>query len=164
MNALRALFLLTICVLASRGADVSPLVPEMLAACLAKVRPAGERVEFYTGVNPFYLRGDFDGDGRADYVAQILHPVSDSKATIDSSGLIFCFASGRVDVMGARLGPIPENADPLLLISPSWEALPSDSDEVKSLSASGDVVVMAWEDGSGMIYRDKGDYRWAWIE
>ena len=43
------------------------IVPDPIAVCLSRpeVRPYGH-VDFL--INPYYIRGDFDGDGRNDYV------------------------------------------------------------------------------------------------
>ena len=164
MKLAALILILTLGTSASFSADIAPMVPEILAKCVEEIRSSHSDVELYTEINPFYLRGDFDGDSRMDYVAQIVRPRLHPHLGIDSSGLVFCLASGRVDPMGAKLGPIPEDADRLLLISPSWEALPPDSTEVTAPGAAGDVVVMAWEDGTGVIYMAKGSYRWRWIE
>ena len=165
MKMSNMLLLLALCVPVVRGADVLPMVPGVLDKCAQKLNSDGKMIEFNTWVNPFYLRGDFDGDGRADYVAQINPPSSDTQAGPDSSGLLFCFASGSVHAMGAGLGALPEDADPDLFISPYWQASPGDADDVRFLNANGEVVVMSWEGGgASVIYRDQTAYKFAWIE
>lgn len=93
-------------------------------------------------------------------VALVVRAHVESEASIDSHGLVFWLASGSVNAMGAKLGRIPENADRRLFASPPWEGLPSESDEVKSLKANGDVVLVIWDDGAGVIYRNNRRYRW----
>ena len=136
----------------------------MLADCVERSQPDTDRLEIVTDVNPFYLRGDFDGDGGTDYVARIFRRSLDPTVATDRSGLAFCPAAGSVAILGASLGALPEGADPDLFISPSWEAVPPESPELTSLDAIGDVIVMPWEDGAGLIFWKNGKFYWRWIE
>jgi hypothetical protein len=64
----------------------------------ARLEKAGtlSRYQLADAVNPFYLRGDFDGDGKPDYAVLVINKATKKRgiATVRSSGTI-------VDVLGA---------------------------------------------------------------
>ena len=49
----------------------------------------GSRYQISRRMNPFYLRADFDGDGRADYVVLI------AESATKKGGFAFCFGDAR---------------------------------------------------------------------
>gem|GEM_PF-5725420 len=145
------------------AADIFPLEPELLAECVDQLGSKGIRLEYVYDVNPYYLRGDFDGDGKMDYVSQVVRRGSAASEAERELGLVFCLASGRSATVGPSLGLMPPDADPALFTSLWWEAVEQDSEEVKELKAGGDVVVMVWETASGAIYWNGDSYQWHWI-
>ena len=52
---------------AQQGEDVPPKLRDALAS-----KPFGDRYDASFRINPFYLRGDFDGDGIADYAMLVV--------------------------------------------------------------------------------------------
>lgn len=69
-------------------------VPNVVSACLASYRG---RYQVIQRINPFYLRGDFDGDGRIDHAVLIAEPNSRKE------GFLVCFGrpQSKPQVLGA---------------------------------------------------------------
>jgi hypothetical protein len=61
-------------------------VPKRISACLKKTEI---RYEISRRMNPFYLRADFDGDGRVDFVVLVTEKSSKKE------GFAFCFGNER---------------------------------------------------------------------
>ncbi len=61
-------------------------VPQRVSQCIQDFKG---RYEISRRMNPFYLRADFDGDGRADYVVLITEP------TTKKEGFAFCFSDEK---------------------------------------------------------------------
>jgi hypothetical protein len=58
--------------------------------------PAGARLDVFLGLNPFYQRGDFDGDGQTDVAVQVVD------RTTHKRGIAFVHRADRsVHVVGA---------------------------------------------------------------
>ena len=73
-------------------------VPLPVSKCL---QASGKTLEISRRINPFYLRGDFNGDGRSDFVVLVQHRESKKK------GFAFCFAASmKAHIVGAG-NPIP---------------------------------------------------------
>ena len=66
-------------------------VPDELRICLRSFPD----LELDGAVNPFYLSGNFDGDGITDFVVQVI-----SKSA-KQQGVIFCLSSGPKAIWGA---------------------------------------------------------------
>lgn len=68
-------------------------VPLPVSKCL---QASDKTVEISRRINPFYLRGDFNGDGRSDFVILVQEQESKKK------GFAFCFAgSMKAHIVGA---------------------------------------------------------------
>ena len=96
-NAAPAVFALA-CVLLpiSKAADESDKIlihPEHIDKCLKSSEASS--VEVNTNLNPYYLRGDFDGDGKADYAIAVR-----GRKTA-RNGVLVCVGNGRVFLLGA---------------------------------------------------------------
>jgi hypothetical protein len=61
-------------------------VPTPILKCL---QPESHRFEVSRRMNPFYLRGDFNGDGKLDYVVLVQERKSGKQ------GVAFCFAGAK---------------------------------------------------------------------
>jgi hypothetical protein len=66
-------------------------VPDELTECLR----AEPQFQINRRMNPFYLSGDFDGDGITDFAVQV-QSLKDQR-----QGVLFCFANGKRVVWGA---------------------------------------------------------------
>jgi len=111
-------------------------------------------------VNPYYLRGDFDGDGKADFAVTVLGPKS------DVSGLLICHGDGKAFVMGAGSTPKFSSKKDDNFLSSDWEVVTlAEFRELlynKKIAdlAKGEVICLTWEDGNAYIYWDGDRYRW----
>ena len=77
--------LLVIC----RGcAATAAEIPDAIPACLAK---AGSAYEVSHKVDPSYLKGDFDGDGKPDYAVLVTHD--------EAQGIVVCRGSAASPVV-----------------------------------------------------------------
>ena len=82
-----ALTMLTKLLLASEG------IPSKVAECI-KSAPQKTLLPM-TAINPFYLRGDYDGDGAFDYAVIVRNQNSGEK------GVLICTAKRKTSLMGA---------------------------------------------------------------
>jgi hypothetical protein len=111
-------------------------------------------------VNPYYLRGDFDGDGKPDVAVMVLGPRS------KSTGLVVCESDGRSFVLGAGSQPTFSTIRDDNFLSSEWEVLtPTEFrnmlyDKKLGDAAKGEVISLNWEDGNAYIYWDGSSYRW----
>ncbi len=76
----------------TQKAEVDPFnVPDELRSCV-RAKP---ELEINGSINPFYISGDYDGDGLTDFAVQ----VKDKKN--GRQGVLFCFAKGGTALWGA---------------------------------------------------------------
>jgi hypothetical protein len=142
------------------------LHPDPIESCLQNPAVKGHvAVDFKT--NPYYLRGDFDGDGKPDYAVAIK-----GKKT-RRNGVLICTARRQVFVLGADnpLKPPFSNMPDDNFVAPHWQALTRE--ETKALSGftstvpnplptpKGETIAMIWEDGISLIYWDGERFCWA---
>jgi hypothetical protein len=132
-----------------------------LKSVKSKVVPVEDR-------NPFYLRGDFDGDGNSD-LALVVRSVEG-----DKKGILICAGSRKPLLLGItgdrQFSDMPHDR----FIAPNWEVLTRT--EVKRLgqfkanvpnpvpSPRGESIAMIWEDGIALIYWDGHQFRWAGVK
>ena len=89
------------------------LRPDIVKQCLANPKAAGLKV--LSDTNPYYVRGDFDGDGKPDYALQV-------RAKKGGSGVLICGGNGSLFLLGSGIGGrkfsnMPEDN----FLAPSWE-------------------------------------------
>ena len=77
-------------------------VPDGLSACL-KARP---ELEINTSINPYYISGDFDGDGFTDIAVQV------ETSKDQRPGILLCLAKRDSALVGAS-NPLPWKEDVL---------------------------------------------------
>ena len=140
---------------------VDLLIPDELARCMDQVRSENDEIKLIYG-NPFYLRGDFDGDDRVDYVAEVRSGEPKPEPCPECRGVLFCFGSGATDVLGAKMGPLPDGVDPEDFGGPTWKVVTATDPEVEPLGADGEVVQMIWEDAGASLYLENSRYKWKW--
>jgi len=73
-----------------------PYKPQQVEECLKSPKAAG--LEVLDRTNPFYLRGDFDGDGKPDYALQVR---SSKKG---GAGVLVCTSRGSIFLLGSGIG------------------------------------------------------------
>ena len=137
-----------------------PSTPGKLDECGRRMSTEISGWDFYAGINPFYLRGDFDGDNRVDYIAQIVPEERRSEVCPDCSGVLFCMGSGAMDVLGSKLSSSDLDVDRQYAIGSKWGVVSAADSRVAWLRAEGEVVLVVWEDAASAIYLKEGEYRW----
>jgi hypothetical protein len=139
------------------------LHPNILKKCLAS--PKAAALEVLTDTNPYYLRGDFDGDGKPDYALQV-------RAKNGGNGVLICQGNGALFLLGHGIGgqkfsDMPDDN----FLAPYWNVYTKqDIAELKAFqsnvprpipSAKGEAIALIWEDGISLIYWNGTKYRWA---
>lgn len=144
--------------------DYIPVIhPEVVEKCLKDEAAKGAEVD--TATNPYYLRGDFDGDGRADYAVAV------RGAKNKRMGVLVCLASGTAYALG---GPNEEKFSDFRddnFFAPNWTALSkAETMELRKYPEvaphplpriRAETIEMVWEDGLALIYWDGKRFRWA---
>ncbi len=132
------------------GYRVRNVPPWVLKALGAEFQ---NQYEWYDRVNPFYQRGDFDGDGQADMALLIRHKVT------RKVGIVFVHhASGAVHVVGAGT-PFGNGGDDFAWLG-AWH-LDEGQALLKVPGARGEVLyVEKPESAGGLIYWDGRSYQW----
>lgn len=136
-------------------------IPPAVQACLNRTKtsapPKLERL-----ANPYYHRGDFDGDGRMDYAVWI------RGRTTGKGGIIICHASGLITVLGGDTVHRPPFSDLPgdQFLSSNWWVI-SQSEAMARIAKgravgqpAGEALLMQWGDGAGLVYFDGTRYRW----
>lgn len=136
--------------------EIDPFnVPGELRTCL-KGKP---ELELSADINPFYISGDYDGDGLTDFAVQV------RRKRDKLHGLLFCFGNGKDVVLGAggailwqrRSGGADEQWP-----FDAWTLVRKGS---KQLSAHGQIkndalALILSEISEGLLYWDGHGFRW----
>lgn len=141
-----------------------PFQPELLVQCLQ--RPQASGLTVLTDVNPFYLRGDFDGDAKPDYAVRV-------RSRKGGTGLLICAGSrslyllGSGIVGGSEFSDMPRDA----FLAPHWEVFtPEDVADLRRFRSNvprpvptvkGESIAMVWGDGICLIYWTGEKFKWA---
>jgi hypothetical protein len=130
-------------------------VPTLISKCL---QTKADRLEISRRMNPFYLRGDFNGDGRLDYVVLVQERKSEKQ------GFAFCFAGAnkRPHIVGAGIAIALEGGVPgddftlinLWGVAESWSRNPK-RDALYLATAESGSGVLIWN-GTRMIWSQLG--------
>ncbi|MCE5306443.1 MAG: hypothetical protein LLG20_02270 [Acidobacteriales bacterium] len=161
--------LLTLVTLTATGllAGEDPLLihPDQIAECLKS--PVSSSVEVDLETNPYYLRGDFDGDGRVDYAVAV------RGRKTKRNGVLVCAGNRKVFILGADQPLKPPFSDMPgdNFLAPNWavyskaetEALRAFTSNVPVIPGKlyGESLAMIWEDGIALILWDGRAFRWA---
>jgi hypothetical protein len=135
-------------------------VPPALRDAFSK-KPLDGKYDVSTHINPFYLRGDFDGDGIADYAVLVTEVVSHKQ------GILVWLSSVRNFVFLGAGTPIQYGAKPEDdLDFDEWRILgPNPADKTSSLELPPNlrhdaIFVEKSESASGVFYWSRGRFRW----
>jgi hypothetical protein len=111
-------------------------------------------------INPFYLRGDFDADGKIDYALAIIEIKSGKKG-------ILIYHTGTKEIFFAGAGKkIPNSYGDSFHWMDAWKVYDKKDvgigvGETKKLVLKGEAILaMKLESSSGIIYWDGKQYRW----
>jgi hypothetical protein len=158
------LFLIFACSNAIIGFGQILLHPEIVSQCLKNKKTSGLKV--FTEKNPYYLRGDFDGDRKPDYALEV---ELKSKGT----GVLICAGNGSIYLLGAGIGgmkfsDLPDDS----FLATYWKVYTEQ--DITELAAwthnvphpvpsikGREAIAMIWEDGISLIYWDGIKFRWA---
>lgn len=139
--------------------------PKMVRACLEMPAINGQ-LKVMNDVNPYYLRGDFDGDGLLDYA------VSVQGIKTRRNGVLICTEKKEAVILGAINSlktPFSDKPDDNFT-SPNWQVMTkketfeiynyTSGKPVRVALPKGETIAMIWEDGVCLIYWDGSRYRW----
>ncbi len=149
---------------AAQGWADEPFQPDTVTRCLKSPKAAGLTV--LTSNNPFYLRGDFDGDGKPDYALSV-------RSESGGTGVLICGGNGSLFLLGAGVsgGSQFSDMEQDRFLAPQWAVYTKQ--DVTALgtfksnvprpipSVKGEAIAMIWEDGISLIYWDGAKFRWA---
>ena len=157
------LVFLTVVLTVVSGLGQDLVHPDQVIQCLKSKKAAGLAVR--TDNNPYYLRGDFDGDGKPDFVLAV-------RSKSGGTGLAVCTGNGLLFLLGSRIAgrkfsDMPDDN----FLAPHWEVMTKkEVAELKDFqsnvpkpvpSTRGEAIAMIWEDGISLIYWDGTKFIWA---
>jgi hypothetical protein len=146
--------------------DLVVIHPDQIANCL-KLRVAST-VDLNMQTNPYYLRGDFDGDGKVDYAVAVRGRIT------KRNGVLVCAGNGKAFVLGADQPLRPPFSDMPRdnFFAPNWSIYSKAEINALGKFAGGGVpvvprnilgesIAMIWEDGIALIFWDGRAFKWA---
>jgi hypothetical protein len=156
---------LGVLLLGSLFAQDSDVLPAMIERCL-ELPNVRQRTEIAKVMNPFYLRGDFDGDGKPDYAVAVKGKQSGKLR------VLMCMGNNRAFLLGSENGEHPfSDMREDNYFAPTWmvytvseakEIGRYEGNEPRKLPAvRGEILAMWWEDGMSAIYWDGSAFKWA---
>jgi hypothetical protein len=142
------------------------LHPETVYQCLKSPKVSTLEV-FIKDANPYYLRGDFNGDNKPDYALKV-------KAGYVKNGVCICGGDGSVFLLGSAVGggdKFSDMPDDNFLAS-NWQVYTKkDVEDLKEMGGvnapwpvpkvKGESIAMIWEDGIALIYWDGAKFKWS---
>lgn len=149
-------------------------IPQQIKQCVASLAPlANSPLKINFDINPYYLRGDFDGDGQMDFAIAMRSSTDDSKL-----GTGICRATKTPIVLGAISKGKRFSDDPAdSIASVGWTVITKEvlshvlqkSNAARHLKtgirttlarAKGEMIYMPYEDAEGLIFFIDGHFRW----
>ena len=141
---------------ADRG-DIGFLEGSSLPPDLWDALTKGNAYALETRINPFYLQGDFDGDGWRDSAVLVKERSSGKK------GAALVFKGGKVRVIGAGkdIGDGTDNLDWMdaWYVEPKGKVQQGATDEAPPTLKGDALMVIKTESASGLIYWDGKRFR-----
>ena len=149
-------------------------IPQQVKNCVASFAPlASSILRINLDINPYYLRGDFDGDGRMDLAIAMRSASDDTKL-----GTGICRAGMPPVLLGAISKGKPFSDDPAdSIASVGWTVITRDFLEqvlkksnpsrhlrtkisAKLAFTKGEMIYMPYEDAEGLIFFANGHFQW----
>lgn len=142
--------------------------PSIVRECLEKPAIKGQ-LKVMTDVNPYYLRGDFDGDGLVDYAVSVQGIKTRRNGVLVCTGKNKTFVLGAINSLHTPFSDKPNDN----FAAPNWQVMTKkealqiynyDGDKpvrvIRVALSKAEVIAMTWEDGTCLIYWDGSRYRW----
>ena len=150
-NHLRLLFFLAVAraTLAGQGSTYATSNLPRWAGAALQSQHFGERYELYLGVNPFYQRGDFDGDGEPDLAILVRE-----KTTRKVGIAILHRRTGDLHIVGAGI-PLGNGGDDFAWLG-VWRVEPAPNSALRREA----LYVEKPESAGGLIYWNGSRYVW----
>lgn len=149
------------------GAEITDddvFIPEFILQCFKNPKVAN--LEILSDKNPFYLRGDFDGDKKPDYALQV-------KVKSGDSGICICAGNGSIYLLGSGItgGDKFSDMDRDNFLALNWKvSTKQEMDELATWKCNvpdpfpkieNESIELFWREGeSAIIYWDGKQYKW----
>jgi hypothetical protein len=149
-------------------------VPQQVKKCVASFAPlAKSLLKINFDINPYYLRGDFDGDGRNDLAIAMLSANDNTKL-----GTGICRGGMPPVLLGSIGQGKPFSDDPAdSIASVGWAVITRDQViqilktsnpsrhqktriRAKLAMVKGEMIYMPYEDAEGLIFFAGGHFQW----
>jgi hypothetical protein len=136
------------------------ILPSFVYECLEKNKEISKEIDIPSVPlhNPYFVRGDFDGDRAIDYAV-----IVESREK-NREGLLICFRKTNRAIL---LGLDPKNPPPFWLLM-NWDVeTPNELSKIRDFRGNavgiklrGESIVMKGEDWLGIIYWNGKQFRW----
>jgi hypothetical protein len=128
-------------------------VPPEVSKCLKAV---GSGYTISGKINPFYLRGDFDGDGKPDYAVLVRNG--------DQQGVVLCLNGARNPTLlgaGSAFNKMKDLNFNAWQVHPRAHRVQRGVEERKPLVLLGDAILLEWEESaSAIVYWNGKHFVW----
>jgi hypothetical protein len=124
-------------------------VPKEVDTCIKHIQGLSISGEF----NPFYLSGDFDGDGKLDFAVQVV--------SSGVNGILFCLSSQKAPLLVGAGSSLVWPASEKWRFD-AWSIVPKDSTATaRPTKAKHDAILLdIKETANGLLYWDGSNLRW----
>ena len=152
-------------------ADLDVLIePREIRRCLKDNKISNLILD--TEIKPYYLRGDFDGDKKADYAIKMRSKVG------GIAGVVICAGNGSIHLLGSGItgGKPFSNMEHDSFFASNWQVF-TKKDAVEELEYIGSInapwpvpkieeetIAIIYTDGIALIYWDGKNFKWAGVD